>query len=164
MLDHKQLVELSFLDFQSKGIPVPRIGTAIFINEDVNGEIIANLLLDQGYSYFTTPIKSKYRGTWKKMLRNPVVLKDSKVILINEEFKTILYWELPLNETTIRMCECFFTCVDDYSVIESGYTLDEDCVNALKDELENKPENLSIYDTWLWNQKAMFKIYKQFTK
>ncbi len=158
MLDHESFVNLSYYSLLSVGIPVPRLGTAILINDSENAEKICDLLLKRGYVLLQDNLKQQYRGQWKKMLKNPRVCKDSQIILVNEEFKCIIDWNtLKLGVDNIKSLEPFFSCVDDYLVLESGGTMEEEFVEMFKEEVKLKPENLGVYETWEWFNKLQWK-------
>lgn len=109
MLDHESFVTLSYYSLLSAGIPIPRLGTAILINDSENAEKVCDLLLKSGYVLLQDNLKQQYRGQWKKILKNPKVCKDAQIILVNEEFKCIIDWDtLKLSLGNIKSLEPFF--------------------------------------------------------
>lgn len=158
MLDHESFVTLSYYSLMSAGIPIPRLGTAILINDSENAEKVCDLLLKSGYVLLQDNLKQQYRGQWKKMLKNPKVCKDAQIILVNEEFKCIIDWDtLKLSMGNIKSLEPFFCCVDDYIVLDNGGTMEDKFVEMFKNEVKLKPENLGVYETWEWFNTFQWK-------
>lgn len=158
MLDYKQFLELTYLDFKQRNIHIPRIGVAVLITDDCNCDEVAAKLLSWGYKYSTKELRMTYKGFWKNKLTQPDVLADAKVILVDVEYNVIINWSLPLTDTSIKMCECFFTCIEGVDVLESDSLLCEDFVEKFKGVLNSKPENLNLYEDWFWTQQTMLNL------
>lgn len=162
MLDHKSHVELSYYMLKDLGIPIPIFGSAILINSPENAEKVCEVLLSKGYVLMNTKLKQQYRGHWKNMWTNPKACNGAEIILINEQFKCIIDWTtFALTEGNIKTCGHFFTCIDDYLVIENGGTIDEGFIEFFKDELESRPNEISIYEAWNWKNDLDWKYLSQ---
>ena len=160
LLTHESKVELDYISLISMGIHVPEIGSAILINDEENAEKVAKKLLDSGYFYNNKELKSRYRGQWKKEMREPKNVKGEGIILIDESIKMIIDWQsLALSEHNIKTIERFFMCVDDYLYLESdsGELVDDDYRNYFKTEKLNAPKFSSVYECWEWQNETQMK-------
>ena len=90
LLTHESKVELDYVSLINMGIHVPEIGSAILINDEKNAEKVAKKLLDSGYFYSHKELKARYRGQWKKKMRDPKNVKGEGIILIDESIKMII--------------------------------------------------------------------------
>lgn len=158
MLDHESRVKLAYYTMIDLGIPFPILGSAILINKPENAEKVCKLLLDQGYAILTDKLRKQYKGMWTKMRNNPKACKGAEIILINEQHKCIIDWRtFALTIDNIKTCENFFTCVDDYIVLENEGTIDESFIDFFTKELENRPKEISIYEAWNWKNDLDWK-------
>ena len=104
LLTHESKVELDYVSLINIGIHVPEIGSAILINDEKNAEKAAKKLLDSGYFYSHKELKARYRGQWKKKMRDPKNVKGEGIILIDESIKMIIDWQsLALSEHNIKL-------------------------------------------------------------
>ena len=94
LLTHESKVELDYVSLINISINIPDIGSAILINDEKNAEKVAKKLLDSGYFYNMKELKARYRGQWKKKMRDPKNVKCEGIILIDESIKMIIDWQI----------------------------------------------------------------------